>query len=295
MVVSPCTSARAGGWASSSASMPSSSRAVSPASCWPGRITSSSASTERPNRSITCCSISRCWPVETTRAERSGWSLIARDHRGHLDGLGPGAKKAGDRGGLKHGRCVVAERRESRAATQPGSRRSRAAAKRRGSVVGSGGCAAASLRSDPDRAAIRLSHASGVSSSRFASRMPTTCIGRPKRSMKPRAAVMSYPSIAKLASFLVVQRLGALAADGQAAALVELDPDLAGDDLGCLVHESLQRLAERVEPLAVVDDLRVAAGQPDLLVEEVALQRQLLEALVRLVEDRATGRLVHAA
>ena len=71
MVVSPCTSAMSG-WADpSQPSMPSMSRAVSPARVWLGRMTSRSASTAKPKVSATWRNISLCWPVATTVQRKS--------------------------------------------------------------------------------------------------------------------------------------------------------------------------------------------------------------------------------
>src|SRR5437762_2524760 len=53
--------------------------------------------------------------------------------------------------------------------------------------------------------------------------------------------------------------------------------------------------AERVEPLPVVDQVRVLQGGLLLEMVGVPLQAEMLQRLVRLVEDRAAGRLVGAA
>jgi len=62
-----------------------------------------------------------------------------------------------------------------------------------------------------------------------------------------------------------------------------------------VVDEGLQALAERVEPLAVVDEFGVTERDLLLEMERVALDADLFEGLVGFVENGAAGRLVDAA
>ena len=94
---------------------------------------------------------------------------------------------------------------------------------------------------------------------------------------------------------LVVERIGALAADDVDAALVELQPHLAGDQFLALVDERLQHLALGREPEAVVDELGVFRHQLVLEVRGAAVERDRLDAPVGEEQDGAAGGLVDAA
>ena len=67
----------------------------------------------------------------------------------------------------------------------------------------------------------------------------------------------------------------------EAAARLEPQPHVAGDELLRVRHERVERLLERREPEAVVDELGVARLEPRLLAHEVALLGDRLEVGVR--------------
>src|SRR5438067_7192589 len=94
---------------------------------------------------------------------------------------------------------------------------------------------------------------------------------------------------------LIVERIGALAADHGRLALVEFQPHPARDELLAAVDRGLQHLALRREPEAVVDELGVARHQLVFEVRGAAVECDLLDAAVRGEQDRAARRLVHAA
>ena len=87
----------------------------------------------------------------------------------------------------------------------------------------------------------------------------------------------------------VVERQRRGRADGRRTALEQLHAHFAGDHLTGLVHEGLQRLAQRVEPLPVVHELPVLERGLLFEMRQVALEAQLLERAVRLVQDRPAG------
>ena len=70
---------------------------------------------------------------------------------------------------------------------------------------------------------------------------------------------------------------------------------MARTGLRHLLDERLERLAERAEPLPVVDELGVPEGEPLLLVHRVAVERQRLQGAERLDEQGPARRLVDAA
>ncbi|MND97227.1 hypothetical protein D3C80_895430 [compost metagenome] len=94
---------------------------------------------------------------------------------------------------------------------------------------------------------------------------------------------------------LVVQAVGALAADDRGVALVELDADHARDLLLALVDGGLQHLALGREPEAVVDEVGVFDRQFVLQVHGAAVQGDGLDAAVGGQQDRAAGGLIDAA
>ncbi len=94
---------------------------------------------------------------------------------------------------------------------------------------------------------------------------------------------------------LVVQRIGAGAADHGDVALVELHLDLAGDHGLGIVDGRLQHLALGREPEAVVDQRGVLRHQLVLQVHGPAVERDGFHAPVGGEQDRAAGGLVDAA
>src|SRR4030081_1389478 len=93
---------------------------------------------------------------------------------------------------------------------------------------------------------------------------------------------------------LIVERIGALAADHGDLALVELEPHPAADELLAEIDRRLQHLALRREPEAVVDQLGIARHQLVLEVRRAAIERDLLDAAMGREQDRAARSLVHA-
>jgi len=83
--------------------------------------------------------------------------------------------------------------------------------------------------------------------------------------------------------------------DDVAVPLEELERDVAGRRRRDRLGEGLERLAEGREPLAEVDQLGVAGRDPLLLVRRLAVERERLERLERLDEQRPARRLVDAA
>ena len=63
----------------------------------------------------------------------------------------------------------------------------------------------------------------------------------------------------------------------EAPARFEPEPHVAGDEALRVAHEGVERLLERREPQAVVDQLGVAGLEARLLAHEVALERDRLE------------------
>src|SRR5262249_34202777 len=94
---------------------------------------------------------------------------------------------------------------------------------------------------------------------------------------------------------LVVERIRALTSDHVDAALVELKRHRAGNELLALVDRGLQHLALGREPEAVVDQLGVFRHQLILEMAGAAVERDLLDAAMRGIEDGAARSLVHAA
>src|SRR3984957_9923757 len=94
---------------------------------------------------------------------------------------------------------------------------------------------------------------------------------------------------------LVVERVRAVTADHMDAALVELEPHAPCDHLLALVDEDLQHLALGREPETVVDELCVFGHQLVFEMRGAAVERDRFDGAVRREQDRAPGRLVHAA
>ena len=84
-------------------------------------------------------------------------------------------------------------------------------------------------------------------------------------------------------------------ADRAGSALVELHPHVAGDRHLGAIDEGVERLAQRREPEAVVDQIGVGQRQLVLEPHRRLVQRQMLQLAVGGGEDRAAGRLVDAA
>src|SRR5215471_3177539 len=94
---------------------------------------------------------------------------------------------------------------------------------------------------------------------------------------------------------LVVERIGAVAADHGGLALVELEAYPSGGELLAAIDRGLQHLALGREPEAVVDQLGIARHQLVLKMRRAAVERDLLDAAMGREQDRAARRLVHAA
>ena len=94
---------------------------------------------------------------------------------------------------------------------------------------------------------------------------------------------------------VVVQAVRAAPAGHDAAAGLEVQAHLAGDELLARLDERVERLLERREPQAVVDELRVAGLDARLLPLEVALEADRLEVLVGEDEGEAGRALVGLA
>ena len=91
---------------------------------------------------------------------------------------------------------------------------------------------------------------------------------------------------------MVVQREGRLSADDAAVALEELEADDAGHALLRAVDEGVERVAQRREPEAVVDDVGVLQADRPGEPVEVPRRDQLLQLLVRRVQHDGRRRLV---
>ena len=113
--------------------------------------------------------------------------------------------------------------------------------------------------------------------------------------MKPAESRDVVAGHVEVARSSLVERVRRRAADDRRVAFVELQRDRAADLLRERVDERVERFLERREPLAVVDELRVARGDALLLVRAVAVERDRFERLERGDEQRAARRLVHAA
>src|SRR6516165_7539568 len=77
---------------------------------------------------------------------------------------------------------------------------------------------------------------------------------------------------------LVVERIGAVAADHGGLALVELEAYPSGGELLAAIDRGLQHLALGREPEAVVDQLGIARHQLVLKMRRAAVERDLLDA-----------------
>ena len=78
-----------------------------------------------------------------------------------------------------------------------------------------------------------------------------------------------------------------------AAAGAQLEADLALDELLRGVHEGVDRLPQRAEPVALVDERGPAVLEAPLLLQLGAGEDQVLERAVGLDEDERGRRLVH--
>src|SRR3546814_16176704 len=92
-----------------------------------------------------------------------------------------------------------------------------------------------------------------------------------------------------------VEAEGRLAADDARVALIELEPDSAGDVRLAVVDRRLQHLALGREPETVVDELGIFRHQLVFQVRRAAVERDAFDAAVGAGVDFAAGRLVHAA
>ena len=95
--------------------------------------------------------------------------------------------------------------------------------------------------------------------------------------------------------FGLVEGLGRRGAGDGGAAFEEFDFDGAGGVPLDLVDKGVQRLAQRVEPLAVVDEVGVFEGHLLFIVQGVAFDAEVLEGGQGGVEDGAAGGFVGAA
>src|SRR2546423_2261898 len=84
---------------------------------------------------------------------------------------------------------------------------------------------------------------------------------------------------------LIVERMGALPADHRDVAFVELEPHAAADEFLAVVDRGLQHLAFGRKPEAVVDQLGIFRHQLVLEVRRAAVERDLLDAAVRGMQD----------
>src|SRR5690606_18201723 len=91
---------------------------------------------------------------------------------------------------------------------------------------------------------------------------------------------------------VVVEAVVAAPADHVAAVRLQAQAHLAGDVPLRRVDERVERLLERREPQAVVDELGVAVLEGDLLALQVALEGDALEVAVRRDQRQRTRRLV---
>ena len=94
---------------------------------------------------------------------------------------------------------------------------------------------------------------------------------------------------------LAVERVIRPAANGACKALVELEAHGAGHVLLALVDQGLEHLALGGEPEAVIDQLGIARHQIILQMRRAAIERDLLDAAMRLEEDRAARGFVDPA
>src|SRR5205823_12420583 len=91
---------------------------------------------------------------------------------------------------------------------------------------------------------------------------------------------------------VVVEAHLAPASDDDAAVRFAAKPDLAAHEALAVVDEGVERLLERREPQAVVDQLRVAGLEARLLVGQVALEGDALEVLMGHDQRQRAGALV---
>ena len=94
---------------------------------------------------------------------------------------------------------------------------------------------------------------------------------------------------------LVVQGIGRGGPGLDNVALVQLELHFAGHIFLGLLDEGLHRLAQRGEPFSFVYDLSEFVAHVQLHGGGLAVQNQLLQLLMRLVEDGSAGSLIDAA
>ena len=94
---------------------------------------------------------------------------------------------------------------------------------------------------------------------------------------------------------VVVERVRAAAADGHARSLEEAQAHVAGHELLRGLDEAVERLFERREPHAVVDELGPLLLDAELVVQHLTLEAQVLERLVRGDERERARNLVDLA
>ena len=92
----------------------------------------------------------------------------------------------------------------------------------------------------------------------------------------------------------IVKAHRGFAAGNHDVALIQLHPHGAGHVLLALGHERLQRQPFRREPVAVIHQLRVARDERVAQVHDLPVHRKAFHLPVRVVQNRAAGRLIHA-
>src|SRR5665213_998336 len=92
-----------------------------------------------------------------------------------------------------------------------------------------------------------------------------------------------------------VERARRFPPDHADMALIELEPHRALDMLLAAVDQRLQHLAFGREPEAVIDELGIARHELVLLMRRAAIERDALDAAMRLMQDGAARRLIDAA
>ena len=138
-------------------------------------------------------------------------------------------------------------------------------------------------------------HARRVHATVFTRRSDPPLAGRPGLDAEPPQAdeagrVLVAEAVARVVGgeLVVVEAVRAAATGHDAAAGLEVQAHLTGDELLARVDERVEGLLQRREPEAVVDELRVARLDPGLLPVEVALEADRLEILVG--EDQRQAR-----
>src|SRR5208283_425065 len=109
------------------------------------------------------------------------------------------------------------------------------------------------------------------------------------------AMVISARAFLEGHEILVIEGVSARTANDESRALEKFQTHPAGDELLATVNEGLQHFALRRKPKSIVDDLGIFWHQLVLEMRGTAIERDLLNPAMRVIKDRAAGRLIHAA